>query len=56
MENIDEVDEIKPSAKKAIQSFNVIFQSLVESSTKIVVSKLIREIIKAVKYEEYITE
>ena len=56
IENIDEVDEIKPAAKKAIQSFNVIFQSLVESSTKIVVSELIREIIKVVKYEEYITE
>ena len=56
IENIDEVDEIKPAAKKAIQAFNVIFQSLVENSTKLVVSELIREIIKAVKYEEYITD
>ncbi|MFC1798012.1 hypothetical protein ACFLY2_02520 [Patescibacteria group bacterium] len=47
---------MKPAAKKSIEAFNLIFQELVKSSEKIVVSELIREIIKAVKYEEYITE
>lgn len=56
IENIDEVDEIKPAAKKAIQMFNEIFVKLVKQSEEIVVSELIREIIKAVKYQEYITE
>jgi DNA helicase-2/ATP-dependent DNA helicase PcrA len=56
IENIEEVEEIKPAAKKAILAFNEIFTKLVQSSEKIVVSELIREIIKATKYEEYITD
>ncbi len=56
IENIDEVEEIKPAAKKAIKIFNEIFEDLVKYSEKEVVSKLIREIIKRTWYEEYITE
>ncbi len=56
IENIDEVEEIKPAAKKAIALFNEIFTELVKNSEKLVVSELIREIIKAIKYEEYITD
>jgi superfamily I DNA/RNA helicase len=56
MENIEEVEELKPAARKSIQAFNEIFENLVKSSNKLVVSELIREIIKSVKYEEYITE
>jgi len=56
IENIEEIDEIKPATKKAIKIFNEIFQSLVKKSEEIVVSELIREIIKETKYEEYITD
>ena len=56
IENINEVEEIKPAAKKSIKAFNEIFEDLVKYSEKEVVSKLIREIIKKTWYEEYITE
>ena len=56
IENIDEVEEMKPAAKKAIKAFNEIFEDLVKYSEKEVVSKLIREIIKKTWYEEYLTE
>lgn len=56
LENIEEIDEIKPAAKKAIMTFNETFQSLVKLSEEKVVSELIREIIKKTWYEEYITE
>jgi len=56
IENIDEVEEIKPAAKKAIAAFNEIFVELVKNSEKMIVSELIREIIKLTKYEEYITD
>jgi len=55
IENIDEVEELKPWAKKAINIFNDIFKNLTEKSNNIVVSELIREIIKQIWYEEYIT-
>jgi superfamily I DNA/RNA helicase len=47
---------MKPAAKKSIQAFNEIYQNLLNSSNQKVVSELIKEIIKQVKYEEYITE
>ncbi len=56
IENIDEVVEIKPAAKKSIKEFNEIFEDLVKYSEKENVSKLIREIIKKTWYETYITE
>jgi DNA helicase II / ATP-dependent DNA helicase PcrA len=56
LENIEEVEELKPGAKNAIKSFNEIFEDLVKLSEKKVVSELIREIIKKTWYEEYITE
>ena len=56
IENIDEVVEIKPAAKKSIKKFNEIFEDLVKYSEKENVSKLIREIIKKTWYETYITE
>jgi predicted CopG family antitoxin len=46
LENIEEVEELKPGAKNAIKSFNEIFEDLVKLSEKKVVSELIREIIK----------
>lgn len=56
IENIEEVEELKPGAKNAIKSFNEIFEDLVKTSEIKVVSELIREIIKKTWYEEYITE
>ena len=56
LENIDEVEELKPWAKKAIWEFQCILQNLVKFSWEKVVSELIREIISSIKYEEYITD
>jgi len=56
LENIDEVEELKPWAKKAIWEFHCILHNLVKFSWKKVVSELIREIISSIKYEEYITD
>jgi len=56
MENIEEVEELKPAAKKAIITFNQIFEDLVKTSEQKVVSELIRDIIKFTNYEAYITE
>jgi DNA helicase-2/ATP-dependent DNA helicase PcrA len=56
LENIDEVEELKPWAKKAIWEFHCILQNLVKFSWEKVVSELIREIISSIKYEEYITD
>ncbi len=56
IENVDEIEELKTWAKNAIQNFNIIFEDLVKSSEKKVVSELIKDIIKFTKYEDYITE
>ncbi len=56
IENIDEVEELKAWAKNAINNFWTIFNSLVESSNKLVVPELIREIVKLTNYNEYLTE
>lgn len=56
IENIDEVEELNNWAKTAIKSFNIIFEDLVKKSHQIVVSELLREIVKTTKYDDYITE
>jgi len=56
MENVDEIEELKPWAKNAINAFNQIFLELVSKSNEIVVSELIRTIIKDVNYIEYLTD
>ncbi len=56
IENIDEVEELKPWAKSAINVFNKLFKNLVKKSEEKVVSELIRETIKVTDYEEYITK
>lgn len=56
IENIDEVDELKPMAKNSIKIFWEIINKLLESSKQIVVSDLIKKIIKDIDYENYITE
>lgn len=56
IENIDEVEELNNWAKSAIKGFNIIFEDLVKKSHQIVVSELLREIVKLTKYDDYITE
>jgi len=56
IENIDEVEELNNWAKSAIKAFNIIFEDLVKRSHQILVSELIREIVKLTKYDDYITE
>lgn len=56
IENIDDIEEIKPAAKKAIAIFNEIFTTLVQRSKEVVVSDLIKSIVKNTNYEEYLTE
>ncbi|MDD3144688.1 MAG: 3'-5' exonuclease [Candidatus Gracilibacteria bacterium] len=55
MENIDDIEELNNGAKNSIKIFNQLFEDLVLKSHKIVVSELIREIVKVTNYEEYIT-
>ncbi len=55
IENLDEIEEIKPAARKAILWFWELYTSLVHASTQIVVSELISQIRKYCEYDEYIT-
>jgi superfamily I DNA/RNA helicase len=55
-ENIDELDELKPAAKKSISNFSEIINILIKKSEKIEVSELIKEIINLTKYVDYITD
>ncbi len=56
IENIDEVEELRPAARLSIKVFWEIYNTLREQSNKIVVSELISHLVKAVQYEEYITD
>ncbi|QFR39248.1 AAA family ATPase [Candidatus Gracilibacteria bacterium 28_42_T64] len=56
IENIDEVEELRPAARLSIKVFGEIYNTLREQSNKIVVSELISHLVKAVQYEEYITD
>ena len=55
-ENIDEIEELKPAAKKAITSFGEIFNLLKQKSNNIEVAYLIKEIIDTTEYIDYITQ
>ncbi len=55
IENLDEIEEIKPAARKAIMWFGELFSGLVHASTQLVVSELILSIRKHIDYDEYIT-
>ena len=55
-ENIDEVEELKPAAKKAIMAFGEMFNTLKNKSNDLEVWDLIKEVIQATKYVDYITE
>lgn len=54
--NIEEVEELKPAARKAITEFGIIFDNATKASNAMVVSQLIREILTLTKYEDYICE
>lgn len=56
MENILEVEELNNAAKSAIKNFENIFLDLLNSSQVKTVSELIRELVKRIWYEEYITD
>lgn len=56
LENIDEIEEIKPSAKFSLKNFLEIYKTFKNKSNQIVVSELIWEIVKDIKYDEYIWE
>jgi len=55
-ENIDEVEELKPAAKKSILNFSEIINILIKKSENIEVAELIKEIIHLTKYVDYITD
>ena len=56
MENAEEIEELKPAAKKAIIAFYAIYSELINSSNKLVVTDLIKLILEKTGYFEYITE
>jgi len=56
IENIDEVEELRPAAKTALKWFLEIYKDLVEKSNKLSVWELIEYIVNKIKYKEYITE
>lgn len=56
IENIDEIEELKPAARKAVVEFWDIYTWLKHASTQIVVSELIQKIRDVVKYDDYICE
>jgi len=56
IENAEEIEELKPAAKKAILSFWEIYKKLVNASNILVVTDLIKLILKETAYFEYLTE
>lgn len=55
-ENIDEVEELWPWAKKAIAEFYRLYEQLLYKSSQLVVADLLQEIIKTTWYIEYLTD
>ncbi len=56
IENIDEIEELRVWVKTALKWFLDIYKYLRKKSEELVVSELINEIIKIIKYKEYITD
>jgi len=56
IENIDEIEELKPAARKSIIEFWNIYTGLVHASTQLVVSELILKIREVIKYDDYICD
>lgn len=54
LENIDEIEELRPAAKEALKSFDSLFRDLHELSETLWVPALISEIIAKIWYEEYL--
>ena len=54
LENIDEVEDLRPAAKLALQDFSQIFSQFFAMSEKVSVSELIWEIIRLTWYEEFL--
>ncbi|MCD5375256.1 UvrD-helicase domain-containing protein [Candidatus Gracilibacteria bacterium] len=54
LENIDEVEDLRPAAKLALQDFSQIFSQFFAMSEKVSVSELIGEIIRLTGYEEFL--
>jgi len=55
-ENIEEIEELKPLAKKSIMAFWYMFNELKSKSNNIEVEDLIKEIVDITKYIDYITD
>jgi DNA helicase-2/ATP-dependent DNA helicase PcrA len=56
IENIDEIEELKPAARKSIIEFANIYTGLVHASTQLVVSELILKIREVIHYDDYICD
>jgi len=56
MENAEEIEELKPAAKKAIIAFYEIYKDLINASNNLVVTDLIKLILQKTGYFEYLTE
>ena len=56
IENIDEVEELNNWAKSAVKNFSNIYKYLFNKSIELTLPELLREIIKIVDYENYLTE
>jgi len=54
LENVDEIEELRPAAKEALKGFDSIFRELYTLSESLSVSALIWEIITKVGYEKYV--
>lgn len=54
IENVDEIDELKPMARNSIKIFNMIYKKLYQFSRNNSVSDLIAEIYKLTSYEDHI--
>lgn len=54
LENIDEVEDMRPAAKLALQEFSIMFQQFFKMSERISVSELIWEIVRMTGYEEFL--
>ncbi len=54
LENIDEIDELRPAAKSSLQEFYAVLQMLIHESKSLKLSALVWELIARINYKEYL--
>ncbi|NDK09589.1 UvrD-helicase domain-containing protein [Candidatus Gracilibacteria bacterium] len=54
LENIEEIDELRPAAKSSLSEFYSVLQSLISQSNTLKLSTLVGEVIERIRYKDYL--